>query len=215
MSQPTPARGATTVRTFPYPDTNAVAEFMDASEQPVRTTPTDDLDPTEAELRVRLVVEEAIEFALASGYNIVAPGGAVVGKKNFEAVPNGNGIDLVEVADALTDLVVVTKGSAHTYGIDIDSTFIAVHQTNMAKMDPVTGKPIRDARGKVTKPEGWVPPTEAITALLVEDGWTPRLVTATAPTASASIPSAPSPAQPGPRVGLPCKAETRPSRDGD
>ena len=170
----TPRRGASTVRTFPYPDTTAVAEFMTAFGQPVRTTPTDDLDPTEAELRVRLVVEEAIEFATAMGYNLVGPDGAVVGKKTFEAVAHGAPLDLVEAADALADLTVVVKGSAHTLGIDLDSTFIVVHGTNMAKMHPVTGKPVRDARGKVTKPEGWVPPTEAIKALLVEDGWTPR-----------------------------------------
>lgn len=181
MSQPipeitpeaAPQRGANTVRTFPYPDTHAVAEFMTAFEQTVRTIATDDLDSVEAELRVRLVVEEAIEFALAMGFNIVAPGGAIVGKKTFEAVPTGKGIDLVEAADALGDLIVVTKGSAHTLGIDIDSTVVAIHGTNMAKMDPATGKPIRDARGKVTKPDGWVPPTEAIKAILVEDGWTP------------------------------------------
>lgn len=168
-----PARGATTVRTFPYPDTHAVAEFMNAFEQTVRTVATADIDSVEAELRVRLVVEEAIEFANAMGFNIVAPGGAVVDKKSFEAITTGDGIDLVEAADALGDLIVVTKGSAHTLGIDIDSTVVAIHATNLAKMDPVTGKPIRDARGKVTKPEGWVPPTEAIKAILVEDGWVP------------------------------------------
>ena len=207
----TPARGANTVRTFPYPDTAAVAEFMTAFGQAVRTIPTDDLDPTEAELRVRLVVEEAIEFANAMGFNVVAPGGAVLGKKDFEAVATGAGIDLVESADALADLTVVVKGSAHTLGVDLDSTFIAVHATNMAKMDPVTGKPIRDARGKVTKPEGWQPPTAAITALLVEDGWTRTARRAAAEAAGAvadvvaSVSAAPR------RVA----AETRLHRNGD
>lgn len=176
----TTSSSRTPIRTFPYPDTNAVATFMDAFDQPVRTTPTDDISEAEAELRVRLVVEEAIEFAIAMGFTITTKDGHPVGKKSFEAVPQGTGIDLVEAADALTDLIVVTKGSGHTLGIDLDSTFIAVHETNMAKMDPVTGKPGRDARGKVTKPPGWVPPTEAIRALLLADGWTPSTAAANA-----------------------------------
>lgn len=206
---PAPARGATTVRTFPYPDTHAVAEFMHAFEQNVRTVATDELEPGEAELRVRLVVEEAVEFANAMGFNVVAPGGAIVGKKSFEAVATGAGIDLVESADALGDLIVVVKGSAHTLGIDIDSTVVAIHGTNMAKMDPTTGKPIRDARGKVTKPEGWVPPTEAITALLVEDGWTPRTAPLTAPETTTDTTPAPR------RVARKVAAEQRLHRDGD
>lgn len=211
MSQPTPSRGRTTVRTFPYPDTAAVAAFMNAFGQPVRTTPTDDLPADEAELRVRLVVEEAIEFADAMGYSLVAPDGAVVGKKDFEVVATGAGIDLVESADALADLTVVVKGSAHTLGIDIDSTFIAVHETNMAKMDPVTGKPIRDARGKVTKPEGWQPPTEAIKALLIEDGWTPSEPSAPSPVTAPT--AAPTPV-PSPRIHT-VAAERRLHRNGD
>lgn len=216
MTQPTPARGANTVRTFPYPDTAAVADFMDAFGQPVRTHATDDIPADEAELRVRLVVEEAIEFANAMGYNVALPNGAVIGKKTFEAVATGAGIDLVEAADALGDLTVVTKGSAHTLGIDIDSTFIAIHGTNMAKMDPATGKPIRDARGKVTKPEGWVPPTEAIKALLIEDGWTPteqaqRVVEHVVGQAiEASVEDAQSP-----KADLPVKAERYRYRSGD
>lgn len=213
MTQPTPSRGRATVRTFPYPDTAAVAAFMNAFGQPVRTTPTDDLPADEAELRVRLVVEEAIEFADAMGYSLIAPGGAVVGKKDFEVVATGNGIDLVESADALADLTVVVKGSAHTLGVDLDSTFIAVHETNMAKMDPVTGKPIRDARGKVTKPEGWQPPTEAITALLVEDGWTPAERPAAAASDAPVVVATPAPA-PAPSVPK-VAAERRLHRNGD
>lgn len=172
----TTSSSRTPIRTFPYPDTTAVAAFMDAFEQPVRTIPTDDISEAEAELRVRLVVEEAIEFAEAMGFTVTTTDGHPVGKKSFEAVPTGAGVDLVEAADALTDLIVVVKGSGHSLGVDLDSTFIAVHETNMAKMDPVTGKPVRDARGKVTKPAGWVPPTEAIRALLVGDGWNPPTV---------------------------------------
>lgn len=79
--------------------------------------------------------------------------------------------DLVETADALADLLYVTYGYAITLGIDIDAVFAAVHASNMAKAPG--GVVIRREDGKVLKPEGWEPPTEAIRAILVKDGWTP------------------------------------------
>lgn len=151
-------------------DTQAVAEFMTAFGQPVRTSPTADITPEERLLRVRLVVEEALEFAEAMGCIVSAPegsGGVLASKKVDVVMDEFADIDLVEAADAIADLVVVTKGSAHTLGINVDAVFDAVHTTNMAKMDPATGKPvIREWDGKVIKPEGWVPPTEAIKAIL-------------------------------------------------
>lgn len=48
--------------------------------------------------------------------------------------------------------------------------FAAVHASNMAKAP--NGVVIRREDGKVLKPEGWEPPTEAIRAILVKDGWT-------------------------------------------
>ena len=59
---------------------------------------------------------------------------------------------------------------AITLGIDIDAVFAAVHASNMEKAP--NGVVIRREDGKVLKPEGWEPPTEAIRAILVKDGWT-------------------------------------------
>lgn len=61
--------------------------------------------------------------------------------------------DIPEIADGITDSIVVLLGTAVSYGIDIRPIWDEVHKTNMAKS---TG-PIRED-GKRLKPEGWVPP---------------------------------------------------------
>ena len=64
--------------------------------------------------------------------------------------------DLIEVADALADLIYIACGTAVAYGIPLDKVFAEVHRSNMAKL--VDGKPIYREDGKVMKPEGWQPP---------------------------------------------------------
>ena len=65
--------------------------------------------------------------------------------------------DLVQIADALADMVYVIYGTALEYGLDLDAVLREVHRSNMAKLGP-DGKPIRREDGKVLKPEGWTPP---------------------------------------------------------
>jgi predicted HAD superfamily Cof-like phosphohydrolase len=64
--------------------------------------------------------------------------------------------DLVEIADALADIIYVALGTAVAYGIPLDTIFDEVHRSNMAKL--VDGKVIRRADGKIQKPEGWTAP---------------------------------------------------------
>ncbi len=73
--------------------------------------------------------------------------------------------DEVEEFDAILDLIFVTVGllicvDAHTHSKlwDCEGGWKEVVRSNMAKLDPVTGKPIHRADGKVVKPEGWTPP---------------------------------------------------------
>ncbi|SCB51775.1 Predicted phosphohydrolase, Cof family, HAD superfamily [Bradyrhizobium yuanmingense] len=66
--------------------------------------------------------------------------------------------DLVEVADALADIIYVTAGMALEFGVPLERVWNEVHRSNMAKVDPVTGKVRRRDDGKVLKPEGWTPP---------------------------------------------------------
>ena len=58
--------------------------------------------------------------------------------------------DLVEVADALTDILYVTYGAGHAFGIDLDKCFKEVQNSNMSKLGE-DGKPIYDEKGKVMK----------------------------------------------------------------
>jgi len=58
--------------------------------------------------------------------------------------------DLLEVADALTDILYVTYGAGHAFGIDLDKCFDEVQNSNMSKLDE-NGKPIFNDAGKVMK----------------------------------------------------------------
>ena len=58
--------------------------------------------------------------------------------------------DIKEVADALTDILYVTYGAGHAFGIDLDSCFQEVQNSNMSKLGD-DGKPIYNEEGKVMK----------------------------------------------------------------
>ena len=85
-------------------------------------------------LRVDLIEEELIELK--------------------EAIKNK---DLVEVADALTDILYVTYGAGHSFGINLDECFAEVQRSNMSKLDK-NGKPIYNENGKVMKGPNYFQP---------------------------------------------------------
>jgi len=87
----------------------------------------------ERSLRMRLLNEEFREYVMAEEDN-----------------------DLVEIADALADIIYIACGTAVSYGIPLDRVFDEVHRSNMAKL--VDGKPLYREDGKVMKPEGWTAP---------------------------------------------------------
>ena len=90
-------------------------------------------DDEERKLRVKLLKEEFIEYMDGESFN-----------------------DIVEVADALADIIYIACGTAVSYGIPLDRVFTEVHRSNMAKL--VDGKVIRREDGKIQKPEGWTAP---------------------------------------------------------
>ena len=65
--------------------------------------------------------------------------------------------DLLEVADALTDILYVTYGAGHAFGIDLDKCFDEVQNSNMSKLDE-NGKPIYNESGKVMKGANYFKP---------------------------------------------------------
>lgn len=64
----------------------------------------------------------------------------------------------VERLDALIDIMVVTIGAIHSMGADAEGAWQEVMQTNLAKIDPLTGEVQRRSDGKILKPQGWQPP---------------------------------------------------------
>ena len=76
-----------------------------------------------------------------------------------EAVKNN---DIVEVADALTDILYVTYGAGHSFGVDLDKCFDEVQRSNMSKLG-IDGKPIYNESGKVMKgPDYFAPDLKKI-----------------------------------------------------
>lgn len=65
--------------------------------------------------------------------------------------------NIVEIADALTDILYVTYGAGHSFGIDLDDCYQEVHRSNMTKLGE-DGRPIYRADGKVMKGPNYEPP---------------------------------------------------------
>ena len=65
--------------------------------------------------------------------------------------------DIKEIADALTDILYVTYGAGHAFGIDLDKCFNEVQNSNMSKLDS-NGKPIYNSDGKVMKGPNYFKP---------------------------------------------------------
>tara|TARA_B100000780_G_scaffold276518_1_gene245258 strand:+ start:11 stop:379 length:369 start_codon:yes stop_codon:yes gene_type:complete len=105
---------------------NKVKTFMDTFGQEVKTKPSFSTDKIN-KLRYDLIKEELEELKIAIENN-----------------------DLLEVADALTDILYVTYGAGHAFGIELDKCFDEVQSSNMSKLDE-NGKPIYNDDGKVMK----------------------------------------------------------------
>jgi predicted HAD superfamily Cof-like phosphohydrolase len=103
-----------------------VGIFMKTFGQEVKNKPSFSTDKIN-KLRIDLIKEELEELT--------------------EAMHNK---DLLEVADALTDILYVAYGAGHAFGIDLDKCFEEVQNSNMSKLDK-NGKPIYNDSGKVMK----------------------------------------------------------------
>ena len=110
-----------------------VGVFMKTFGQEVKNEPAFSNDKIN-QLRISLIQEELDELK--------------------EAMINN---DLLEVADALTDLLYVTYGAGHAFGIDLDKCFNEVQNSNMSKLGE-DGKPIYNELGKVMKGPNYFKP---------------------------------------------------------
>ena len=112
---------------------NKVGIFMKTFGQEIKNKPSFSTNKIN-KLRVDLIKEELEEL--------------------IEAMNNN---DLVEVADALTDILYVAYGAGHAFGIDLDKCFDEVQNSNMSKLDK-NGKPIFNETGKVMKGPNYFKP---------------------------------------------------------
>ena len=112
---------------------NKVGTFMKTFGQEVKTKPSFSSDKIN-KLRIDLIKEELDELE--------------------ESMKNN---DLLEVADALTDILYVTYGAGHAFGIDLDKCFDEVQNSNMSKLGE-NGKPIYNESGKVMKGPNYFKP---------------------------------------------------------
>ena len=103
-----------------------VKEFMQKFKQEVKSKPSFP-DDNIIKLRINLIKEELLELEEA------------LNERNIE-----------ETADALTDILYVTYGAGHAFGIDLDKCFDEVQKSNMSKLDKF-GNPIYNEQGKVMK----------------------------------------------------------------
>ena len=110
-----------------------VGTFMKTFGQEVKTKPSFNTDKIN-KLRLDLIREELTELTEAM-----------------------NNKDLLEVADALTDILYVTYGAGHAFGINLDKCFEEVQNSNMSKLDK-DGKPIYNDKGKVMKGPNYFEP---------------------------------------------------------
>lgn len=151
-----------------------VREFHEAYGVAVRNHPTTGITPEERLLRVRLVVEEALEFATAMGCVVEVDAQFEWGVPEAEvSVHPDHPIDLVEAADALADLDYVLCGSALTMGIPHAAVVREVHRSNMSKLG-ADGKPIyREGDSKVLKGPNYSPPNIAAVLRYGECSWHP------------------------------------------
>ncbi len=112
---------------------NKVGVFMKTFGQEIKNQPSFSTEKIN-QLRVSLIQEELDELKEAMAKN-----------------------DLLEVADALTDLLYVTYGAGHAFGIDLDKCFNEVQNSNMSKLGE-DGKPIYNEFGKVMKGPNYFKP---------------------------------------------------------
>lgn len=137
---------------WPAHSGDRVRQFHHAFGHPVSPRLTEGT-PELRVLRVRLIIEEALELAAALGvlvYPQVGEGGRLVGDDCLRYESTGAAPDLVEAADALGDIDYVTQGAALVFGVPLNAVGLEVHASNMSKLG-VDGKPIYREDGKILK----------------------------------------------------------------
>lgn len=142
-----------------------VKEFHQSFGHPVREQP-EVPDTKTIKLRLALILEEFIELSEAccktdSTKSQVYLNHLIAADIALKTLDESDlSVDLVEVADALTDINYVTYGAGHCFGLDLDACMQEVHQSNMSKLGE-DGRPIYSEQGKIMKGPNYVKPDVA------------------------------------------------------
>jgi NTP pyrophosphatase (non-canonical NTP hydrolase) len=117
----------------PWAAVDSVRDWLTAAGLPVRHHPTLDVAPDEREMACALIEEEVAEFRAAVDAS-----------------------DLVEIADAVADLIWVVLEAGVTFGIPIEEVFAEVRRSNLTKIE--SGEPVVNAVGKIVAGPGFSAP---------------------------------------------------------
>jgi len=138
-------------------DAELVAEFTSESGTPVPNSPQL-MSKDDVFFLIKMMLDEIMEF----GATVAEPLDVkfemikmITGSKDIPKCEGSTEELIAEQADALVDSYYYSLNAAAKKGINLSKIFKLVHEANMDKRDPVTGKFIRREDGKIIKPPGW------------------------------------------------------------
>ncbi len=134
-----------------------VIQFTEAAGTPFPSEPRV-ATPKEVDFLCKMVIDETLEI-LSTVYDADDAKSQIVAwvclAKDLPKEPEPT---VVSFADGCVDIMIYVMNAAAKLGMDLDKVFDEVHAANMRKIDFKTGKVLRNAEGKILKPEGWVGP---------------------------------------------------------
>lgn len=139
-----------------------VREFHEKFGHPILTEPTVP-DTKTVKLRLALILEEFIELSEACLRQDTENAKAVfhpllAAEAALKTLDDDDiNVDVVEVADALTDINYVTYGAGHCFGVNLDACMAEVQRSNMSKLG-ADGRPVYNEQGKIMKGPNYFKP---------------------------------------------------------
>lgn len=144
----------------PMSDAELVTKFTRETGSVIPKIP-EPMNSDEVYFLVKMLIDEILELTATVSEPTEAKIrliSTIVSAKNIEYRNLDTIEKIAEQGDALVDMYYYSLNAAAKKGLDLSSIFQVVHQANMNKKDPVTGKFIRREDGKIMKPPGWKEP---------------------------------------------------------
>lgn len=133
-------------------------EFARAAGDDVPTEPKQ-MGLTEIHFLSKMIIDEMLELLATVTDSKHAKAVLVAIIKNAKSLAQEPDIKIEDQADALVDIQYYINHAAAKQGFDLDAVLSVVHEANMRKKDPATGKFLRrEEDNKIMKPEGWIGP---------------------------------------------------------